>query len=141
MSLIDQYRKDGVKRVKLAFTDVDGVHRGKYVSLDKFASIVEGGAGFCDCVLGWDIDDQLYDNAKFTGWHTAFPDARYQVDPGDPDKALPGSGQVLLTVDKPFDPPNGGAALGIWNLDRPLDADQLAAVAELPVIERVVQVG
>ena len=29
---------------------------------------------------GWDIDDQLYDNAKFTGWHTAFPDALYRLD-------------------------------------------------------------
>ena len=70
MNLIDQYEKDGIKRVKLAFTDIDGVHRGKYVSLSKFASILNSGAGFCDCVLGWDIDDQLYDNARFTGWHT-----------------------------------------------------------------------
>lgn len=80
MSLIDQYKEEGVKRVKLAFTDLDGVHRGKYVNLDKFASIVGEGAGFCDCVLGWDLDDQLYDKANFTGWHTAFPDARYEVD-------------------------------------------------------------
>ncbi|MFP6858643.1 MAG: hypothetical protein VCA73_15295, partial [Roseibacillus sp.] len=80
MNLIDQYQQEGIKRVKLAFTDVDGVHRGKYVSLEKFASIVEDGAGLCDCVLGWDIDDQLYDKARFTGWHTAFPDARYEVD-------------------------------------------------------------
>lgn len=79
MSLVDQYRQEGIKRVKLAFTDVDGVHRGKYVSLEKFASIIEDGAGFCDCVLGWDVDDQLYDKATFTGWHTAFPDARYKV--------------------------------------------------------------
>ena len=63
----------------MAFTDIDGVQRGKYVSLDKFESIVEGGAGFCDCVLGWDSNDQLYDNADFTGWHTAFPDAQYKV--------------------------------------------------------------
>ena len=26
-------------------------------------------------VLGWDSNDQLYDNTKFTGWHTAYPDA------------------------------------------------------------------
>lgn len=78
--LIEQYRDEGIRRVKLAFTDIDGVMRGKYISLDKFASIAEGQSGFCDCVLGWDVNDQLYDNARFTGWHTAFPDALYRLD-------------------------------------------------------------
>jgi len=77
---LEQLQAEGVKRVKLAFTDIDGVHRGKYLSLEKFASVLENGAGFCDCVLGWDINDQLYDNSKFTGWHTAFPDAMYTID-------------------------------------------------------------
>tara|TARA_B100001123_G_scaffold54708_2_gene57891 strand:+ start:901 stop:2280 length:1380 start_codon:yes stop_codon:yes gene_type:complete len=78
--LIKRYRDKNVSRVKLAFADLDGVHRGKYISLDKFASIAAGTSGFCDCVLGWDVNDQLYDNASFTGWHTAFPDAKYCVD-------------------------------------------------------------
>jgi len=78
--LIAQYHEENIPRVKLAFADLDGVHRGKYVSLDKFESIASGTAGFCDCVLGWDVNDQLYDNAKFTGWHTAFPDAKYRID-------------------------------------------------------------
>lgn len=79
-TLISQYEKDGISRVKLAFTDVDGVMRGKYISLDKFRSIAAGTSGFCDCVLGWDVADELYDNATFTGWHTAFPDAAYRLD-------------------------------------------------------------
>ncbi len=79
-NLISQYESEGVNRVKLGFTDIDGVLRGKYISLDKFKSIAAGAAGFCDCVLGWDMDDQLYDNAKYTGWHTAFPDAAFRVD-------------------------------------------------------------
>ena len=78
--LIRQYEAEGIPRVKLAFADVDGVHRGKYISLEKFRSIAAGTSGFCDCVLGWDVDDQLYDNATFTGWHTAFPDAAYRLD-------------------------------------------------------------
>ncbi|MCB1099478.1 MAG: glutamine synthetase, partial [Verrucomicrobiae bacterium] len=98
MSIIDQYQKEGVKRVKLAFTDIDGVHRGKYVSLAKFASILESGAGFCDCVLGWDIDDQLYDNAKFTGWHTAFPDAQYEVDMATERRLVDENGTPLLLL-------------------------------------------
>ena len=79
-ALIAQYEKEGISRVKLAFTDVDGVMRGKYISLDKFRSIAGGTSGFCDCVLGWDVADELYDNATFTGWHTAFPDAPYRLD-------------------------------------------------------------
>ncbi len=77
-----QWEKEGIKRVKLALTDIDGVMRGKYLSLDKFASVAEGGGVFCDCVLGWDTDDKLYDNVKFTGWHTAFPDAHFRLDLG-----------------------------------------------------------
>lgn len=77
---IARYREEGIPRVKLGVTDVDGVLRGKYISLDKFESIAADTSGFCDCVLGWDVDDQLYDNASFTGWHTAFPDALYRLD-------------------------------------------------------------
>lgn len=77
---IDAYRKEGLSRVKLGVTDVDGVLRGKYISLDKFAAIADTTSGFCDCVLGWDMDDQLYDNVSFTGWHSAFPDALYRLD-------------------------------------------------------------
>ena len=65
-TLVDIYRAEGVRRVKIGFTDIDGVMRGKYLSLDKFASIADGTSGFCDCVFGWDVDDQLYDNARYT---------------------------------------------------------------------------
>ena len=79
-TLVDIYRAEGVRRVKVGFTDIDGVMRGKYLSLEKFAAIADGTSGFCDCVFGWDVDDQLYDNASYTGWHTAFPDATYRID-------------------------------------------------------------
>ncbi len=39
--------------------------------------------GFCDVVLGWDSNDQQYDNITFTGWHTAFPDAPVRLLPAD----------------------------------------------------------
>lgn len=80
VELVSALRQEGIRRVKLGVTDVDGVLRGKYISLDKFESIAAATSGFCDCVLGWDVDDQLYDNATFTGWHTAFPDALYRLD-------------------------------------------------------------
>ncbi len=53
--------------------------RGKYVSLDKFGSLLGDGGGFCDCVFGWDVADQLYDNARYTGWHTGYPDAHFKL--------------------------------------------------------------
>ncbi len=82
------YAEQGVRQVRLGITDIDGVLRGKYVSLDKFASLLRSGGGFCDCVLGWDMADELYgatigqagsQAAPLKGWHTGFPDASYRL--------------------------------------------------------------
>jgi glutamine synthetase len=67
--------------VKVAVTDIDGILRGKYMSREKFLAALDGGFGFCDVVLGWDSNDQLYDNVAYTGWHTAYPDAPVRVLP------------------------------------------------------------
>ena len=64
-----QYKERDVFQVKLGLTDIDGVIRGKYVGLEKFASLLSNQGGFCDCVFGWDVDDQLYDAGRYTGWH------------------------------------------------------------------------
>ena len=58
----------GARRAKVAITDIDGILRGKYVSIDKLKSALDGGFGFCDVVFGWDMADECYDNAKYTGW-------------------------------------------------------------------------
>jgi glutamine synthetase len=79
--ILEEIRRSSSNRVKVAVSDIDGVLRGKYMSRDKFLSAASGdGFGFCDVVLGWDINDQCYDNATFTGWHTGFPDARVRLD-------------------------------------------------------------
>jgi glutamine synthetase len=52
--------------VKVGVFDNDGVMRGKYMGRDKFFSALDKGFGFCDVVLGWDSNDQLYDNVKYT---------------------------------------------------------------------------
>src|ERR1700720_4480428 len=65
-ALREQFGKHGVRKVKLGGFDVDGVLRGKYLSLDKFWGAAEGGLGFCDVIFGWDLADQLYDNARVT---------------------------------------------------------------------------
>jgi glutamine synthetase len=71
----------GLTHVKVGLHDVDGVLRGKYLHVEKFLSALEGGFGFCDVVLGWDSNDQLYDNVTYTGWHTAYPDAPARIVP------------------------------------------------------------
>src|SRR5262250_3734642 len=67
--------------IKVGVFDVDGILRGKYVNRAKFLSALEKGFGFCDVIVGWDSNDQLYDNVKYTGWHTAYPDAPMRVVP------------------------------------------------------------
>lgn len=70
-----------LSHVKVGVFDIDGIMRGKYMSRTKFLSALESGYGFCDVVLGWDCQDQLYDNVKFTGWHTGYPDAPVRILP------------------------------------------------------------
>ena len=67
--------------VKVGVFDLDGIFRGKFMHREKFLSALENNFGFCDVVLGWDMNDQLYDNATYTGWHTGFPDASVRIVP------------------------------------------------------------
>ncbi len=39
-------------------------------------------------VLGWDSNDQLYDNVDVTGWHTGYPDAHVRILP-DSCRSIP----------------------------------------------------
>jgi glutamine synthetase len=85
----------GLAHVKVGVFDNDGVLRGKYMARDKFFSALDKGFGFCDVVLGWDSNDQLYDNTKYTGWHTAYPDAPVRVLPAS-CRELPLEGNALF---------------------------------------------
>lgn len=78
--IIDYVKKHPSQKVKLAITDIDGVLRGKYISVDKFLSVVDSNFGFCDVVFGWDSSDVAYDNASYTGWHSGYPDAKARID-------------------------------------------------------------
>jgi glutamine synthetase len=81
--------------VKVGVFDIDGILRGKYMSREKFLSALDHGFGFCDVVLGWDMDDKLYDNVRFTGWHTAYPDAPVRLIPSS-CRELPFEGGTLF---------------------------------------------
>jgi glutamine synthetase len=85
----------GLQHVKIGVFDNDGILRGKYIDRPKFLAALDKGLGFCDVVLGWDSNDQQYDNVTFTGWHTAFPDAPVRLLP-ETCRALPLEGDMLL---------------------------------------------
>lgn len=106
-SLQATFSERGIQKVKLVTFDIDGICRGKYVSLDKFYSAIESGMSFCDVLFGWDANDDLYDRESLTGWHTGYPDALAKIDldtfrviPWEPDTAL----FIMDLYDKNGDP-------------------------------------
>jgi glutamine synthetase len=78
--ILDYVKHHPSGKVKLAVADIDGILRGKYVAAEKFTSLVEGRLGFCDVTFGWDAGDVAYENGKYTGWHTGYPDAQVKID-------------------------------------------------------------
>ena len=87
----------GIEHVKIGVFDMDGIMRGKYLARDKFLSAFSKDLGFCDVVLGWDSNDQLYDNTQFTGWHTAYPDATVRLLP-ETHRDIPFEPQTALVL-------------------------------------------
>lgn len=73
-------REHPAGKVKIALTDIDGILRGKYIGVEKFLSLIHSESGFCDVVFGWDASDVSYDNVRYTGWHTGYPDAPMRID-------------------------------------------------------------
>src|SRR4051795_309442 len=84
---VEKIEKSGASKVKVAITDIDGVLRGKYIHKEKFLSALNSGFGFCNVVFGWDAADVCYDNSRYTGWHTGYPDAEARTHPGTPREA------------------------------------------------------
>jgi glutamine synthetase len=79
--LKEAFERHGIRRVKVGGFDVDGVLRGKYISLAKFWGALQDPIGFCDVIFGWDSSDNLYDQPSVTGWHTGYPDTLARIDP------------------------------------------------------------
>ncbi|HEY5107460.1 MAG TPA: hypothetical protein VII73_11935 [Caulobacteraceae bacterium] len=95
--LVEVVRSDAFKAFKVGAFDIDGVLRGKYMHRDKLISSLSSGFGFCDVVLGWDSQDQLYDNVAYTGWHTGYPDAPIRLLPGTA-RRIPFEDQTLFLL-------------------------------------------
>lgn len=93
---LDQWiDREGIRYFKVGIFDIDGVMRGKYINREKLRSAVETGFGFCDVVLGWDSQDELYAldktgkdssgpaggrGVEVSGWHTGYSDALARLD-------------------------------------------------------------
>jgi len=92
--LLDEH---GVRHHKLGVFDIDGVMRGKYVERGKYLSAVDHGLGFCDVVVGWDSNDQLYDNTTVSGWNTGYRDAPVRLDPSTA-RILPFEPDTMLVI-------------------------------------------
>jgi glutamine synthetase len=95
--LVERVRSDAFKAFKVGVTDIDGVLRGKYMHRDKLIAALASGFGFCDVVLGWDSQDQLYDNIDYTGWRTGYPDAQVRLLPGTA-RAIPFEDRTLFLL-------------------------------------------
>jgi glutamine synthetase len=79
-ALLGDIEKGPHGKVKVAITDIDGILRGKYLHKEKFLGASKSGFGFCNVVFGWDSADVCYDDVKYTGWHTGYPDAHARID-------------------------------------------------------------
>jgi glutamine synthetase len=91
---IVQYIKEHpAGKVKIAFGDIDGILRGKYISTEKLLSVCDSTTGFCDVVFGWDAADVAYDNTSYTGWHTGYPDCPARIDL-DTFRRIPWEGDI-----------------------------------------------
>ena len=69
-STIDRLLHDleglGTEHVRLGGFDVDGVLRGKIVTLDRLGQILASGMGLSDVIFGWDCQDARYNGGDAT---------------------------------------------------------------------------
>jgi hypothetical protein len=96
-ALTASIRDRGIEHIKVGVFDGDGILRGKYLRREKFLAALDKGMGFCNVVLGWDSNDQLFDNVKYTGWHTAYPDAAVRLLP-ETRRDIPFEPKTLLVL-------------------------------------------
>ena len=55
-AIVASLRSQGVRAVRLLYTDLHGVARGKDIPLGHFAELVEEGVAFCAAVMGTDLN-------------------------------------------------------------------------------------
>ena len=81
-ALAEKVTQAGIRTIKMGGPDLEGVFRGKRFPAEQFLAHLEQGFPQCDCLFGWDINEDLIDGLRFTGWQTGFPDMEMLPDPG-----------------------------------------------------------
>ncbi|MCP4672683.1 MAG: glutamine synthetase, partial [Desulfobacula sp.] len=91
-------KERAIEYVKVGVFDIDGIFRGKYMQASKFLHVLDKGFGYCNVVLGWDSNDQLYNkDVTITGWHTGYSDASVKIVP-QTCRELPMEKNTLLFI-------------------------------------------
>ncbi len=91
-------KERNIEYVKVGVFDIDGIFRGKYMQASKFLHVLDKGFGYCNVVLGWDSNDQLYETkGTITGWHTGYSDAPVKIVP-ESCRELPLEKNTLLFI-------------------------------------------
>ena len=92
--LLKDLEQRGITKAKIGGFDVDGVLRGKYVSLDKFWQRSQRASAFATSSSAGTSPTCSTTTRKVTGWHTGYPDAHAVLDlstlrviPWEPDAA------------------------------------------------------
>lgn len=67
--------------IQVGAFDLNGILRGKYLSVSKFLGALDKGFGMCNVCLGADVEDIMIPGLEYTGWHTGYPDAPMRVVP------------------------------------------------------------
>ncbi|MCL5735732.1 MAG: glutamine synthetase family protein [Actinobacteria bacterium] len=93
--VVDLIQKAGIKTVQLAFVDMQGVVRGKFVPADYFLKQMHHGANFCGVALAWDIGCAIVEDISYSNWANGFGDmvarpdlSTFRVIPWQPSSAI-----------------------------------------------------
>ncbi|HWA35676.1 MAG TPA: hypothetical protein VG737_16150 [Cyclobacteriaceae bacterium] len=109
-AILDYVASHPSGKVKIAYSDIDGILRGKYISKEKFISAIDGGGTtFCQVIFGWDSGDVAYDNVGYSGWHTGYPDVPTRIDL-DTFRKIPWENDVPFFLGELVEP-NGNATV------------------------------
>ncbi len=73
---IDQHN---IQRVRIGYTDFNGIMRGKMIGVDKCLSALQSGMNFYDGIIGGSIQDDAIPGLKSTGWHSGFADSKLDI--------------------------------------------------------------
>lgn len=75
MERIEELKKRGVRMVRLQYSDLHGVARGKVVPLDELQHVVQHGIGFVGAVMTMDLRHNV-----IIGFETGLPDVQARPD-------------------------------------------------------------